>query len=159
MERVILKVWAGASFGGCWGGVWGATALPKTQAPPPPSPKAQLAPLVPQAPRSNSSWFSIIPTEIKMCHHFNITFSYIFLLLLRQGRSQGRLASDDKLIFNRSLASLELIFVEISCSCNFKKHIKSIYLYTLAVSPSLGGSRQHKRNNKNNRGFTPFFQQ
>ena len=24
----------------------------------------------------------------------------------------------------------------------------SIYLYTLAVSPSLGGSRQHKRNNK-----------
>ena len=25
----------------------------------------------------------------------------------------------------------------------------SIYLYTLAVSPSLGGSRQHKRNNKN----------
>ena len=35
----------------------------------------------------------------------------------------------------------------------------SIYLYTLAVSPSLGGSRQHKRNNKNNGGFTPFFQQ
>ena len=34
-----------------------------------------------------------------------------------------------------------------------------VYLYTLAVSPSLGGSRQHKRNNKNNRGFTPFFQQ
>ena len=33
------------------------------------------------------------------------------------------------------------------------------YLYTLAVSHSLGGSRQHKRNNKNNRGFTPFFQQ
>ena len=32
-------------------------------------------------------------------------------------------------------------------------------LYTLAVSPSLGGSRQHKRNNKNNGGFTPFFQQ
>ena len=26
------------------------------------------------------------------------------------------------------------------------------FLYTLAVSPSLGGSRQHKRNNKNN-GF------
>ena len=25
----------------------------------------------------------------------------------------------------------------------------SIYLYTLAVSPSLGGSRQHKRNRKN----------
>ena len=25
----------------------------------------------------------------------------------------------------------------------------SIYLYTLAASPSLGGSRQHKRNNKN----------
>ena len=35
----------------------------------------------------------------------------------------------------------------------------NIYLYTLAVSPSLRGSRQHKRNNKNNRGFTPFFQQ
>ena len=35
----------------------------------------------------------------------------------------------------------------------------SIYLYTLAVSPSLGGSRQHKGNNKNNGGFTPFFQQ
>ena len=31
-----------------------------------------------------------------------------------------------------------------------------VYLYTLAVSPSLGGSRQHKRNNKNNGGFTPF---
>ena len=40
-----------------------------------------------------------------------------------------------------------------------QKNKKSIYLYTLAVSPSLGGSRQHKRNNKNNRGFTPFFQQ
>ena len=26
--------------------------------------------------------------------------------------------------------------------------IKVVYLYTLAVSPSLGGSRQHKRNNK-----------
>ena len=26
--------------------------------------------------------------------------------------------------------------------------IKESYLYTLAVSPSLGGSRQHKRNNK-----------
>ena len=35
----------------------------------------------------------------------------------------------------------------------------AIYLYTMAVSPSLGGSRQHKRNNKNNGGFTPFFQQ
>ena len=33
------------------------------------------------------------------------------------------------------------------------------YLYTLAVSPSWGGSRQQKRNNKNNGGFTPFFQQ
>ena len=33
-----------------------------------------------------------------------------------------------------------------------------IYLYTLAVSPSFGGSRQHKRNNKNNGGFTPFLQ-
>ena len=30
-------------------------------------------------------------------------------------------------------------------------------LYTLAVSPSLGGRRQHKRNNKNNGDFTPFF--
>ena len=38
-------------------------------------------------------------------------------------------------------------------------YIRSIYLYTLAVSPSLGDSRQHKRNNKNNGGFTPFFQQ
>ena len=28
----------------------------------------------------------------------------------------------------------------------------SIYLYTLAVSPSLGGSRQHKKQ-QNNRGF------
>ena len=35
----------------------------------------------------------------------------------------------------------------------------SIYICTLAVSPILGGSRQHKRNNKNNGGFTPFFQQ
>ena len=34
-----------------------------------------------------------------------------------------------------------------------------LYLYTLAISPSLGGSRQHKKNNKNNGGFTPFFQQ
>ena len=34
-----------------------------------------------------------------------------------------------------------------------------ICLYTLAVSPSLRGSRQHKRNNKNNGGFTPIFQQ
>ena len=35
----------------------------------------------------------------------------------------------------------------------------SICLYrpTLAVSPSLGGSRQHKRNSKNNGDFTPFF--
>ena len=32
-----------------------------------------------------------------------------------------------------------------------------IYLYTLAVSPSLGGSRQHKRDNKNNGDFTLFF--
>ena len=37
-------------------------------------------------------------------------------------------------------------------------HDSNIYLYTLAVSPSLGDSRQHKRNNKNNGGFTPFFQ-
>ena len=29
--------------------------------------------------------------------------------------------------------------------------------YTLAVSPSLGGSRQHKENNKDTGGFTPFF--
>ena len=36
---------------------------------------------------------------------------------------------------------------------------RSIYLYTFAVSPSLGGSRQHKRNNKNNGDFTPFFWQ
>ena len=33
------------------------------------------------------------------------------------------------------------------------------YLYTLAISPSLGGSRQHKRNNKNNGDPTPFLQQ
>ena len=32
-------------------------------------------------------------------------------------------------------------------------------LYTLAVSPSLGGSRQHKRNHKNNGDFTLFFRQ
>ena len=38
-------------------------------------PKPQLAPHIPQAPRSNSSWFSIIPTEIQMCHHFSIPFS------------------------------------------------------------------------------------
>ena len=34
-------------------------------------------------------------------------------------------------------------------------HLSS--LYTLTVFPSLGGSRQHKRNNKNNWDFTPFF--
>ena len=38
-------------------------------------------------------------------------------------------------------------------------HASLFYLYTLAVSPSLGGSRQQERNNKNNGGFTPFFQQ
>ena len=39
--------------------------------------KPQLVPHISQAPSSNSSWFSIIPTKIQMCHHFNITFSYI----------------------------------------------------------------------------------
>ena len=31
--------------------------------------------------------------------------------------------------------------------------MESIYLYTLAVSPSLGGSRQHKRNKQKQWGF------
>ena len=85
-------------------------------------PKPQLAPHILQAPRSNSSWFSIIPTEIQMCHHFNITFSYILyvfclfvFLWLGQGRSQGRLESDKKLIFKGSPALLEWIFVSIFC--------------------------------------------
>ena len=34
-----------------------------------------------------------------------------------------------------------------------------LYLYTLAVSPSLGGSRQHRTDNKTNGDFTPFFWQ
>ena len=42
----------------------GPVGAPKTQVSTPPQP--QLAPLIPQAPRSNSSWFSIIPTEIEM---------------------------------------------------------------------------------------------
>ena len=66
---------AGASFGGVLGGGGGANALPKPQ----------LAPHILQAPRSNSSCFSIIPTEIQMYHHFNITFSYtlhVFFLFL-----------------------------------------------------------------------------
>ena len=43
---------------------------------------------------------------------------------------------------------------------NINKNSDVIYLsilYTLAVSPSLEGSRQHKRNSKNNGGFIPFF--
>ena len=69
-----------------------------------------------------------------MCHHFNITFSYIpyvfffffvcVCFLVTKGRSQGTLASDKKLILDGSLALLELIFAEIPCSCGFKKHIK-----------------------------------
>ena len=64
----------GGTRGIIWGVLRGATAPLKTQVA---LPKPQLAPHIPQAPRSNSSWFSIIPTEIQMCHHFNITFSYI----------------------------------------------------------------------------------
>ena len=98
----------------------GATAPSKPQVAPPP-PKPQLAPHIPQAPGSNSSWFSIIPTEIQMCHHFNTTFGYILhvflfcFLWLRQGRSQGTLASDKKLIFKGSPALLELIFAPNFC--------------------------------------------
>ena len=97
-----------------WEGGGGSTCPPQTQVVPP---KPQLAPLIPQAPRRNSSWFSIIPTEIQMCHHFNITFCYslYFFFWLRQGRSQGRLASDKKLIFKGSPALLELIFVPNFC--------------------------------------------
>ena len=62
------------------GGEGGATALPKPQVAPPRKP--QLAPHIPQAPRSNSSCFSIIPTEIQMHHHFNITFSYTLLVFV-----------------------------------------------------------------------------
>ena len=56
-----------------------------------------------------------------MCHHFSITFSYILYVFLfcflwrRQDRNQGRLASDKKLIFKRSLAFLKLIFVPNFC--------------------------------------------
>ena len=43
---------------------------------------------------------------------------------------------------------------------NFNFRICNIYLSIyLGRFPQLGGSRQHKRNNKNNGGFTPFFQQ
>ena len=55
-------------------GVLGGNCPPQAPSCPP---KPQLAPHIPQAPRSYSHWFSIIPTEIQMCHHFNITFSYI----------------------------------------------------------------------------------
>ena len=47
--------YAGASFGGCWGG----QLLPSSLKLPPP-PKPQLAPHIPQAPRGNSSWFFLL---------------------------------------------------------------------------------------------------
>ena len=110
-ERHCHNPEQGRHLGGAGGG--GATEPP---------PKPQLTPHTPQSPRSNSSWFSIIPTEIQMCHHFNIIFSYIlyfffffFFLWLRQGRSQGRLASDKKLIFKGSPALLELILILNFC--------------------------------------------
>ena len=61
LHTLGIRMRRAASFGGCWGG---STALPKTQVPPPPKP--QLAPHILQAPRSNSSWFSIIPTKIQI---------------------------------------------------------------------------------------------
>ena len=60
-----------------WGVLGGGNCPPQDSSCPPPPPKPQLAPHILQAPRSNSSWFSIIATEIQMCYHFNITFSYI----------------------------------------------------------------------------------
>ena len=45
-------------------------------------------------------------------------------------------------------------FLFISCTPTDFPYLFYIYLYILAVSPNLGGSRQHKRNNKNNGGFT-----
>ena len=108
-------IWGGAGGGG------GGQLPPQASGPPPPT-KPQLAPHITQAPRSNSSWFSIIPAKIQMCHHFNITFSFILhvffcfcFLWRRQGRSQGRLASNKKLIFKGSPALLELIFVPNFC--------------------------------------------
>ena len=67
----------GHHLGVLGGGEGGGNCPLKTQVPPPHPPSLNLPPTIPQAPRSNSSWFSIIPIEIQVCHHFNITFSYI----------------------------------------------------------------------------------
>ena len=58
------------------------------------------------------------------------------------------------LLEERSVTPIVLLF---SLCCRLPPVIRGNYLYTLAVSPSLGGNRQHKRNNKNNGNFTPFF--
>ena len=48
----------------------------------------------------------------------------------------------------RHWSKLRLLSVLASYSANKQVSTSNIYLYTLAVSPSLGDSRQHKENNK-----------
>ena len=72
---------------------------------------------------------------------------------------------DEKLEERRKEVGIEKVIAEIEREAIDWEVIRDIrkeealYLYTLVVSPSLGGSRQHKRNNKNKGGFTPFLQQ
>ena len=48
-------------------------------------------------------------------------------------------------------------FIAIVTGLGRKSRSSAIAIY-LGVSPSLEGSQQHKRNNKNNGDITPFFQ-
>ena len=72
----------GHHFGGGGAGRGGGGQLPSPRLKLPPSPGLNLPPTSPPAPKNNNSWFSIIPTESQMCHHFNITFSYILCVFL-----------------------------------------------------------------------------
>ena len=63
------------------------------------------------------------------------------------------------IMFNLYADNTQFYFLIDTIEDATKKIDEIIYLYTLAVSPSLGGSQQHKGNNKNNVGFTSFFQQ
>ena len=56
----------------------------------------------------------------------------------------------------RTLQSIKLHSLESGSLDQLTIFSLSIYLGRF---PQFGGSRQHKRNNKNNGGFTPFFQQ
>ena len=104
----------GCHLGGAGGGGGGGG----TTAPP----SLNLPPTSPMPQEVTAAGFPLFLPKIQMCHHFNITFSYIlhvfffvFFLRLRQGRSQGTLVSDKKLIFKGSPALLELTFVPNFC--------------------------------------------